>query len=169
MRACDVAELTDEVIDITVDHSMRISSPLTGFPIWQMGGAVARVDEDETAFDGRGAGHTFNIAATTECSRRLRRGAGVGAGLWSALEPYHTGVYVNFLMEEGEERVRQAYGAREVRAAEGFEAPLRPGQPLQAQPEHPARVARRRVKDRGNGPVATNVRTPLASRTAFSK
>ena len=29
---------------------------------------------------------------------------------WSALEPYHTGVYVNFLMDEGEERVRQAYG-----------------------------------------------------------
>ena len=31
---------------------------------------------------------------------------------WSALEPYHTSVYVNFLMEEGEERTRQAYGAR---------------------------------------------------------
>ncbi|HEU4979991.1 MAG TPA: BBE domain-containing protein, partial [Solirubrobacterales bacterium] len=33
-------------------------------------------------------------------------------GFWSALEPHHTGVYVNFLMEEGEERVRQAYGAQ---------------------------------------------------------
>jgi FAD/FMN-containing dehydrogenase len=31
---------------------------------------------------------------------------------WSAIEPYHTSVYVNFLMEEGEERTRQAYGAR---------------------------------------------------------
>uniref|UniRef100_UPI002FC7EC32 BBE domain-containing protein n=1 Tax=Aeromicrobium sp. TaxID=1871063 RepID=UPI002FC7EC32 len=30
---------------------------------------------------------------------------------WSALEPHHTSVYVNFLMEEGEERVRRAYGA----------------------------------------------------------
>ena len=29
---------------------------------------------------------------------------------WSALEPYHTGAYVNFLMEVGEERVREAYG-----------------------------------------------------------
>jgi FAD/FMN-containing dehydrogenase len=29
---------------------------------------------------------------------------------WSALSPYHAGVYVNFLMDEGEERVRQAYG-----------------------------------------------------------
>ena len=30
--------------------------------------------------------------------------------LWSALEPHHTSVYVNFLMEEGQERIRQAYG-----------------------------------------------------------
>ena len=30
---------------------------------------------------------------------------------WDALAPYHTSVYVNFLMEEGEERIRQAYGA----------------------------------------------------------
>ena len=32
-------------------------------------------------------------------------------GFWSALQPHHTSVYVNFLMEEGEERVREAYGA----------------------------------------------------------
>jgi len=32
--------------------------------------------------------------------------------LWSALKPYHTDtVYVNFLMDEGKDRVRQAYGA----------------------------------------------------------
>jgi FAD/FMN-containing dehydrogenase len=30
---------------------------------------------------------------------------------WSALEPWHTSVYVNFLDEEGEERIRAAYGA----------------------------------------------------------
>ena len=48
MRACDVVELTDEVIDITVDHAMRIRSPLTTFPIWQMGGAVGRVPDDAT-------------------------------------------------------------------------------------------------------------------------
>jgi len=32
-------------------------------------------------------------------------------GFWDAMEPYHTGVYTNFLMEEGEDRIRQAYGA----------------------------------------------------------
>jgi FAD/FMN-containing dehydrogenase len=112
MRACDVADLTDEVVDITVDHSLRIKSPLTAFPIWQLGGAVARVGEDETAFGGRSAGHTFNITAATETEEGFDEEREWVRNFWSALEPYHTGVYVNFLMEEGEERIRQAYGAR---------------------------------------------------------
>ncbi len=111
VRACDVAELTDEVIDITVEHSMRIQSPLTSFPIWQQGGAVARVGEDETAFNGRDAGHTFNIAVATETAQGFDAERGWSRSFWSALEPYHTSVYVNFLMEEGEERIRDAYGA----------------------------------------------------------
>jgi hypothetical protein len=110
MRACDVAELTDDVIDITVEHSLRINSPLTAFPIWQLGGAVARVGEDETAFGGRSAGHTFNITASTETAEGFDEEREWVRNFWLALEPYHTSVYVNFLMEEGEERIRQAYG-----------------------------------------------------------
>jgi FAD/FMN-containing dehydrogenase len=111
MRACDVAEFTDDVIDITVDHSLRIASPLTAFPIWQLGGAVARVGEDETPFNSRRAGHTFNITAMTPTADGFDEEREWVRGLWSALEPYHTSVYVNFLMEEGEDRIRQAYGA----------------------------------------------------------
>jgi FAD binding domain/Berberine and berberine like len=112
MRSCDVAELSDDVIDTTAEHSMRISSPLTAFPIWQMGGAVARKDEDDSAFNGRGAGHTFNITASTPGPEGFDQERDWARGLWSALEPHHTSsVYVNFLMDEGEERVRDAYGA----------------------------------------------------------
>src|ERR687894_752369 len=56
LRACDVAQLTDEVIDITVDHALRINSPLSTFVIWQLGGAVAGGGEDETSFRGHSAG-----------------------------------------------------------------------------------------------------------------
>ncbi|MDX6667274.1 MAG: hypothetical protein QOK04_654 [Solirubrobacteraceae bacterium] len=111
IRACDVAELSDDVIDVTVEHAMRIRSPLGGFPIWQLGGAVARVGEDETAFNGRGAGHTFNISAVTDAAEGFDEEREWSRNFWSALEPHHTSVYVNFLMEEGEERVREAYGA----------------------------------------------------------
>jgi FAD binding domain/Berberine and berberine like len=111
MRSCDVAELSDEIIDTTVEHSMRIRSPLTAFPIWQLGGAVARKGEAETAFSGRGVGHTFNITGMTETSEGFAEEREWVRDFWSALKPWHTSVYVNFLMDEGEERVRDAYGA----------------------------------------------------------
>ena len=110
MRACDVAELSDEVIDITVEHSLRIESPLTTYPIWQMGGAVARVDDSESAFHGRQAAFTFNIGACTAGPEGFDRERQWVRDFWSALAPHHRGVYVNFLMDEGAERVRQAYG-----------------------------------------------------------
>ena len=112
IRSCDVAQLTDEVIDITVDHSLRINSPFTALTLWQLGGAVARVGEEETAFGGRSAGHTYNIGGITETEEGFDEEREWVRNFWSALEPYHTSVYVNFLMEEGEERIRQAYGPR---------------------------------------------------------
>ena len=111
-RACNVAGLTDEVIDITVEHSMRIRSPLTSFPIWQAGGAVARVDEDAMAFSGRGVAHTFNINAATATADGFDEEREWVRDFWTALKPHHTSVYMNFLMEEGEDRVRQAYGTQ---------------------------------------------------------
>jgi FAD/FMN-containing dehydrogenase len=110
-RSCDVAELSDEVIDITAEHAMRLQSPLTAFPIFQLGGAVARIGDDETVFNGRRAGHTFNINATTATADGFEEEREWARAFWTALQPHHTSVYVNFLMEEGQDRIRQAYGA----------------------------------------------------------
>ncbi|HEX8855237.1 MAG TPA: FAD-binding oxidoreductase [Thermoleophilaceae bacterium] len=112
MRACDVDQLSDEVIDITVEHSLKIESPLTGFPIWQLGGAVSRVDEDDSAFGSRSAVHTFNITGMTATAEGFEHEREWSRNFWTALSPHHTSVYVNFLMEEGEDRIRQAYGPK---------------------------------------------------------
>jgi FAD/FMN-containing dehydrogenase len=109
-RSCDVAELSDRVIDITADFAMRMTSPVGFFPIFHLGGAVARVGEEETAFNGRQAGHTFNLNAQTVTHEGFDEEREWARDFWTALEPFHTSVYVNFLMEEGEERIRQAYG-----------------------------------------------------------
>jgi hypothetical protein len=110
-KSCDVAELTDEIIDLTVERSLQIGSPLSSFPIWQMGGAVARVGDAETAFDGRTAGFTYNIGVSTETGEGFEEERDWARDFWSALEPWHQGVYVNFLGDEGADRVRAAYGA----------------------------------------------------------
>jgi len=109
-RSADLGELSDDVIDIVADHAQRKTSTLTAFPIFQLGGAIARVGEDETAFNGRTSGFTINVNATTATAEGFDEEREWSRGLWAALEPYHTGVYVNFLMDEGEERIRQAYG-----------------------------------------------------------
>ncbi len=111
VRSCDVTQLSDEIIDIVAEHGRRITSPLSSIALWQMGGAVARVGEEETAFHGRKAGFTFNINGNSHSAEGFEAERQWARDYWSALAPYHTSVYVNFLMEEGEERVRQAYGA----------------------------------------------------------
>ena len=111
-KSCDVPELTDEVIDITMERSLQINSPLTSYPIWQMGGAVSRVEDGDTAFNGRQAGFTYNIGCATETEEGFADERDWVRSFWSALEPWHTTVYVNFLGDEGEERIRTAYGAK---------------------------------------------------------
>ena len=46
-----------------------------------MGGAVSRVGDDETAFNGRTAGFTYNIGACTETGEGFDERARVGARL----------------------------------------------------------------------------------------
>jgi FAD/FMN-containing dehydrogenase len=78
--------------------------------LWQMGGAVGRVGDEATAFHGRQAGFTFNINGNSETGDGFEAEREWARAYWTALEPYHTSVYVNFLMEEGRQRVRDAYG-----------------------------------------------------------
>ena len=111
VRSCDVAELSDGVVDVMVEYGRQITSPVTSIALWQMGGAVARVDDGATAFNGRHAGFTFNINGNSLGADGFDRQRQWARGYWDALAPHHTSVYVNFLMEEGEERVRLAYGA----------------------------------------------------------
>ena len=111
VRSCDVAALTDDVIDTTVEYGRRIKSPITSLGLWQMGGAVGRVEDSATAFNGRQAGFTFNINGNSMTADGFDAERAWARSCWSALAPHHSSVYVNFLMEEGEERVRQAYGA----------------------------------------------------------
>jgi len=110
VRSCDVAALTDDVIDVVAEYGRRISSPLSSIALWQMGGAVGRVPDDATAFSGRSVGFTFNINGNSETADGFQGQRQWARDYWTALAPFHTGVYVNFLMEEGEARVRQAYG-----------------------------------------------------------
>jgi len=112
-RSDYLGELKDEAIEILVEHSaaMRTLSPLTAIHIYPMGGVVGRVSAGETAFNHRDARYamiTIGLWLNPEESEAHKRWV---QGLWQAMRPFSTGsAYVNFLGDEGEERVRAAYG-----------------------------------------------------------
>ncbi len=111
-RSCELPPLTDAAIDTLVDQAARITSPRSYIIVFQLGGAVARVGEDNTAFGQRDAAHNVNVNAVwlegdPEADRHVRWVRDCHA----ALAPHaRDRVYVNFLEDEGEDRVRAAYG-----------------------------------------------------------
>jgi hypothetical protein len=111
-KSCDVAELGDATIDMLTERSLAMASPRSYTIIFQLGGAVARVGEDDTAYSHRHAAFNINVNAVWLPDEDV----GVRESAWcrdvfERLRPSQLGVYVNFLMDEGPERVRQAYGA----------------------------------------------------------
>lgn len=110
MKACDVTELDNDVIDLSIEHAARISSPRSSVIAWQLGGAVARIDPDATAFGGRDAGFIFNISGITDDATGFEQERDWVRDYWRALLPHQSSVYVNFLMDADTDRIRDAYG-----------------------------------------------------------
>ena len=107
-----LAPLSDAAIDVIVERAWRFRSPRSYTLLPHMGGAVARVPEDATAFAGRDSAHAININGvwTAEDADRADDTAWV-RDFFDAVMPYATGrAYINFMGNEGQERVRAAYG-----------------------------------------------------------
>jgi FAD/FMN-containing dehydrogenase len=104
--------LSDQSIDVIVDHARAITSPYSSVPIFTQGGAVARVPDADTAYPDRAAAHDINIVAAWDpADPDPDRHIGWVRDFWSALEPYGAGVYVNFLSDEPVTALAAAYGA----------------------------------------------------------
>ncbi len=77
----------------------------------RFGGAVAEVSHDTTAFGHRDAEYDLVIASMWSEEREQETHIEWAKAFWDAMKPYSTdSVYVNYLSEEGEDRVREAYG-----------------------------------------------------------
>jgi FAD/FMN-containing dehydrogenase len=104
-------ELTDDAIEVAAEHAARIPTVFSLGEIVLWGGAVSRVGADETAFPERDARFLFNLVSIWEDAADDERCQAWPREFHAALDPFGTGgVYVNFLSEEGDERVRAAYG-----------------------------------------------------------
>lgn len=106
-----LAEISKPVIDVICANLATITSPMSSVPIFNLGGAVTRVAEGETAFPFRDAAADINIVGSwlPEQAAEADRHKAWVRGFFDDLAPYSRGVYVNFTSDEGDERVRAAY------------------------------------------------------------
>jgi hypothetical protein len=111
-KSWELPPLTDRAIDALVEQAARITSPRSYLIVFQLGGAVARVGDLDTAFPQRDAAHNVNINAVwLPGDPEPERHVSWAREAFAALEPFAAGrAYVNFLGDEGQDRVRAAYG-----------------------------------------------------------
>ena len=112
-----VDELSDELIDTLVTLDAKRPSPQSVIFIRALGGAVARVPADDSAFPHRSA--SFNVSVDASWSEPNLDATAIGwaRSTWDALAPFATGgLYVNFAGLGDELDVRSAaFGANRER------------------------------------------------------
>lgn len=118
MRSSYLDEISDDAIETLAAHYAKVPSPMTAMVIISMGGAISRVDSDATAFPYRNAAYTYSAFSTWTNPAEDEKNINWLRGMWQDLQPYlGKGVYVNELADEGEDRVKAAYGAAYSRLA----------------------------------------------------
>jgi FAD/FMN-containing dehydrogenase len=109
-----LSELTDDVIDVVLDHGAAMPSPMSAIHLHQMGGAVGRVGIGDTAFSGRTAAYTYNLVSTWTDVAEDATHVAANHRLADALAPMsQRSTYVNFLTDAASDNdapVRAAYG-----------------------------------------------------------
>lgn len=110
-KANDLPELSNGAIDTLISHTESITSQHTIIAMFQLGGAVSDIDEDATAYSHRNAAFALNCNAGWDDGDDGKH-ISWARSISDAIEPYTSGVYVNFLGEEGEDRAKAAYGER---------------------------------------------------------
>ncbi|HZO69780.1 MAG TPA: FAD-binding oxidoreductase [Kribbellaceae bacterium] len=114
-KSTDLAGLSDDTIAVIADHAYAASSPRSYAAMFHLGGAIARVPHDATAYAGRGVAHNIIIDGVwlpDETGKHAPAETAWARGFLHALQPHRAGgVYVNFLdSDDDTSRVREAYG-----------------------------------------------------------
>jgi FAD/FMN-containing dehydrogenase len=105
-----LGELSEEIVELLLARA-AVLQPGAQIHGWVMGGAVSRVDPAATAVGARAAGLDVSFigawppSADGEAHRAWIRAS------WEALRPHSTGVYANFISDEGAAGVAAAYGS----------------------------------------------------------
>ena len=108
-RTMFVDKIDRDVAEVIVEYLLASDAVMRVAQLRVLGGAMARVPAEATAFAHRSSPIMVNVAAFYEGPEDLARREAWVTDFVAALRQREDGAYVGFLGEEGEGRVREAY------------------------------------------------------------
>ena len=120
--------LPDEALDVFVKYGFERQSPLTQQILLPWGGAVARVPEDATPMTNRQVAWIAHPYAVWEPSGNSSRNIEWARSFRRDIANFaNGGVYLNFIGDEGDDRVRAAFGDAKYRRLASIKGEWDPG------------------------------------------
>ncbi len=117
-RADFVNELSDEAIALHVRHGAALPSLHSSMHLYPIDGAAHRVGRKETAFSYRDARWSAVFIGVDPDPANAERVGAWARDYQTALHPHSSGgAYLNFMMDEGPDRVQAAYRENYARLA----------------------------------------------------
>jgi FAD/FMN-containing dehydrogenase len=105
-----ISEIPDEAISEHVRFG-EVPTTLSTMHLYPVDGAAHDIKTDESAWFHRDANWSMVIAGIDPDPANNEKITQWAKDYWQALHPYSTGgAYVNFMMEEGEDRIKATYG-----------------------------------------------------------
>jgi hypothetical protein len=118
-RADNFTELSDEAISRHVEHGSRIPTTLSTMHLYPVNGTAQRVARNDTAYSFREALFCEVIVGVDPNPANAPKITEWCKNYWEALHPFSAGgAYVNFMMDEGQDRVQATYRDNYPRLAE---------------------------------------------------
>ncbi len=116
-KAGFLREVSDEAIEILMHFIPQMPSSVSGVGLQQMHGVASRVAPSATAFAHRAEQYDMLILSQWAAAADSEANIAWTRSLFETMQPHLEGVYVNNLGDEGNERVRVAYGDNYARLA----------------------------------------------------
>jgi FAD/FMN-containing dehydrogenase len=119
-KAGFVQKFSDEAVEAVVDFfAANVPGFFAAIAIEHLGGAISRLGPQDTAFGHRDAQHSLLVLRMWQDPRDSDKNIDWARRCYVTVEPFlKTGAYVNYLGDEGEPRVRNAYGVNYQRLRE---------------------------------------------------
>ena len=112
LKAGLIDTITDEFVDTILDYFLKAPSKRSVMAIEHLGGAINRVNEDETAFNFRNTSYDLEIFGVWTDPAKDQENIEWTRQVWQGVQPFFAdGVYVNYLTDDERDRIKSAYGS----------------------------------------------------------